>query len=154
MSASISASGSAVIATLKGAVGSQSAERRATLSETEMRDFATCIHATVGATFHSPISSAPIPTLFTIFRAGEFELVNRYGVELKQILHAEQEYEIFQTLFPGEEISYLTTLSSVNEKKGKGAVLAFLAFETDFVRTGDAVKVASARSTMVYRELA
>ncbi len=150
----MSSSGSAVIATLKGAVGARSAERKATLSETEMRDFAVCIHATVGATHHSPISSAPIPTVFTIFRAGEFELVNRFGVELKQILHAEQEYEIFQTLLPGEELSYSTTLSTVNEKKGKGAALAFLAFETDFVRTQDGVKIASARSTMVYRELA
>jgi hydroxyacyl-ACP dehydratase HTD2-like protein with hotdog domain len=90
--------------------------------------------------------------VFTIFREGEFELLNSLGIELKQVLHAEQGYSLRAPLSPSEEIRFTTRISSVVEKKGRSANLAFIAFETDFVRTGDGETVATARSTMVYRE--
>ncbi|MBS1964007.1 MAG: MaoC family dehydratase N-terminal domain-containing protein [Bdellovibrionales bacterium] len=138
---------------LKSQIGRLSSERKVTLSGTEMRDFATCVKATVGATSHSPISSVAIPTVFTIFRQGEFELMDALGIQLKQVLHAEQEYELKAPLSPSEEIRFVTRLASVVEKKSKTANMAFMAFETDFVRVADEVTVATARSTMVYREL-
>lgn len=138
---------------LKAKVGVQSSTRKVTLSELAMKDFATCVKATVGNTSYSPIGSLSVPTIFTIFREGEFEVLNTLGIQLPQVLHAEQEYEIFHALHADEEISYQTTLSSVVEKKGKGTDMAFMVFETDFVRTSDSHKVASARSTMVYREV-
>lgn len=137
---------------LKSKVGVQSSHRKVTLSEIEMKDFATCVKATVGNTSYSPISSLSAPTLFTLFRAGEFEILSALGIQLPQVLHAEQEYQIFHALHADEEISYQTSLASVVEKKGKGTDMAFMVFETDFIRTSDSHKVASARSTMVYRE--
>lgn len=139
--------------TFKDKVGMRSEERRITLSETRMKDFATCVKATVGNTSYSPIGSNTVPTIFTIFREGEFEIIDRLGVQLSQILHAEQEYSIFHTLLPEEEIRYTTTLLSVVEKKGTGSSLAFLVFETEFLRTRDSVSVANAKSTMVYRKV-
>jgi len=118
-----------------------------------MNDFAVCVKATVGNTVHTPISSAAIPTVFTIFRGGEFELIDSLGIQLKQVLHAEQEYRVETVLAPGEELHYTTTITNVMEKKGKGTKLAFLVFQTDFIRTKDAVLIAVAKSTMVYREL-
>lgn len=137
----------------KGKVGLKSKERKISLSEIEMKDFAVCVKATVGNTVHTPISSAAIPTVFTIFRAGEFELIDSLGIQLKQVLHAEQEYKVEALLSPGEELQYSTTLTNVMEKKGKGTKLAFLVFQTDFIRTKDAARLAVAKSTMVYREL-
>jgi hypothetical protein len=142
-----------VLAELKTEVGRKSAERKVTLSGTEMRDFGACVKATVGATSHTPITSVAIPTIYTLFRQGEFELMNEIGIQLKQVLHAEQVYELHAALSPSEEIRFTTTLASVVQKKSKTANLAFLGFETEFVRTGDGVTVATARSTMVYREL-
>jgi acyl dehydratase len=75
------------------------------------------------------------------------------GIQIKQVLHAEQEYEIRAPLLPGEEIHFSTKLTSVVEKKSKTASMAFMAFETEFVRLADQRVVATARSTMVYREL-
>jgi len=144
---------SAAMDGLKAGVGRASSERKITLSGPEMRDFAACVKATVGATSHSPITSVAIPTVFTIFRQGEFELMNALGIELKQVLHAEQQYEVLAPLSPSEEIRFTTRLASVTEKKSKTANLAFMAFETEIVRTGDGATVATARSTMVYREL-
>jgi len=142
-----------VITGLKEKVGLTSVERSVRLSEVDMKDFAACIKSTVGNTSHSQISSAVIPTVFTVFRAGEFEIVAGMGIELKQILHAEQEYQIMAPLLPGEEIRFKTTLTNVMEKKGKGTKLAFLVLQTDFVRSSDSFCVATARSTMVYREV-
>ena len=138
---------------LKSQVGRVSSERTITLSAKEMRDFGVCVKATVGATSHSPISSVAIPTIFTIFRQGEFELMGALGIELKRVLHAEQCYEMRSPLSPEEEIKFITRLASVVEKKNKTANMAFMAFETEFVRVADGVTVATARSTMVYREL-
>lgn len=144
---------SAAIEGLKAGVGRASSERKIALTGPEMRDFAACVKATVGATSHSPIASPAIPTVFTKFRHGEFELMNALGIELKQVLHAEQQYEMHAPLSPSEEIRFTTRLASVVEKKGKTGNMAFMAFETEFVRTGDNVTVATAHSTMVYREL-
>lgn len=138
---------------LKAQVGRKSSERTIALSGPEMRDFAACVRATVGATSHTPITSAAVPTVFTIFRQGEFELMNDLGIQLKQVLHAEQQYSFLEPLSPSEEIRFATRLASVVEKKSKTAKMAFMAFETEFTRVGDGVTVATARSTMVYREL-
>jgi hypothetical protein len=61
---------------LKAQIGRKSSERKITLSEVEMRDFGVCVKATVGTTSHSPINSLAIPTVFTIFRQGEFPQTN------------------------------------------------------------------------------
>lgn len=141
-----------MITGLKNKIGLKSQERRVTLSGAAMTDFAVCVRATVGNTQHTPISSLAIPTVFTLFRAGEFELIDGLGIQLKQVLHAEQEYHIESPLFADEEIQYQTTLTEVLEKKGSSAKLAFLVFETDFIRSLDLVRLAVAKSTMVYRE--
>jgi len=138
---------------LKSEIGRKSKERKITLDDVQMRDFASCVKATVGATSHSPITSVAIPTVFTMFRQGEFEIMSDLGIQLKQVLHAEQTYTMLEPLSPSEELTFTTRLASVAEKKSKTANMAFMAFETDFVRTADAVVVATARSTMVYREL-
>lgn len=136
----------------KSEIGRKSTERTVTLSEKEMMDFAACVKATVGVTSHSEISSVAIPTLLTIFREGEFEIMNELGIQLRQVLHAEQNYEMIEPIGPSEPIRFTTRLDSVVEKKNKTGRMAFMAFETEFVRTLDGVVIATARSTMVYRE--
>lgn len=142
-----------MIEDLKGKIGLKSHKSRVTLSDAEMKDFAACVQATVGNTVHTPISSIAIPTVYTIFRAGEFELIDSLGIQLKQVLHAEQQYKMEAPLYPGQELQYQTTLTGVLEKKGTGAKLAFLVFETEFIRSADSARLAVARSTMVYREM-
>lgn len=140
-----------LIPTLKAQVGIVSSGRHAKLSEKEMRDFASVVRATHGNTNHSAISSRAIPTIFTRFREGEFELLTKLGVELKQVLHAEQEYRFEASLAQDEEIRYETELRAVTEKKGKDVVMAFMIFETPFVRVSDGTVVARAKSTIVFR---
>ncbi len=142
-----------MIQSFKEKIGLKSIERKVTLTEVEMKDFAVCVKATVGNTVHTPITSVSIPSVFTRFREGEFEIIDGLGIKLSQVLHAEQEYKIVAPLFPNQELKYETKLTGVLEKKGTGAKLAFLVFETDFVRIHDLALLAVAKSTMVYREL-
>lgn len=139
---------------LKSEIGRKSIERTVTISEQHMVDFAACVKATVGVTSHSEISSVAIPTMLTIFREGEFEIMDALGIQLKQVLHADQVYDMKEVIAPSVPIRYTTRLASVLEKKSKNGRMAFMAFETEFVRISDGVTVASARSTMVYREAA
>jgi len=98
------------------------------------------------------LDSSHVPTIFTIFRMGEFELMSQMGLQLKQILHAEQEYDYFEVLKPDLKIRYQTELQSVHKKEGKNGSLYFMIFSTAVERTLDKTVLAQVRSTMVYRE--
>lgn len=90
------------------------------------------------------------PTFLTVFRRGEFELLERMGVSLAQVLHAEQEYEFFSELRSGDFLDFTTQLANAALKKGASGSLKFLTFETEFARNG--VRVAVARTILVVRE--
>jgi hydroxyacyl-ACP dehydratase HTD2-like protein with hotdog domain len=137
---------------LKDQVGIRSSSHLVSLSDSRMKSFADAVKATVGNTSHSPITSTSIPTVFTIFRDGEFELLSKLGIALKEVLHANQEYHCYQPLLADEEIEFMTTLSSVVEKRGNGSSMAFMTFETEFMRKADSTKIAIARSTIVHRK--
>lgn len=98
------------------------------------------------------LNSSHVPTVFTIFRLGEFELISQMGLQLRQILHAEQEYQYFEVLKPDLKIRYQTELQSVHKKEGKEGALYFMVFSTVVERTLDKVVLTQVRSTMVYRE--
>ena len=72
------------------------------------------------------------PTWFTRLRAGEIELVSRFGLRLEQLLHAEQEYCLEGGEFAvGNTLSYLTRFTHLQERSGKSGPMAFLTFETE-----------------------
>jgi len=131
----------------KPLIGNVSKFYEETLPAERFALFAECANASVATA-----DTSSIPTFFTIFRHGEFELISSFELHLKQILHAEQEYEFFKPLAAGEKIRFQTRLADVLEKKGKDSFLHFLVFETDFLLSESGAKLARARSTMVYRE--
>jgi len=88
-----------------------------------LRAFRTAIGLTAG-------SHEVPPTYLTRFRQGEFELLERLGVPLQNVLHAEQDYQYFAPLRPGMKILYETVLANSFEKKGRAGSLHFLVTET------------------------
>lgn len=133
----------------KSAIGERSKNYEDVFSEDRLLEFA----RVVGVEGDSFSDSSLIPTLFTIFRHGEFELMERLGITLKEVLHGEQEYDYSQPIRANERVSFQTSLADVHEKKGKGALLHFLIFKTDIVRAEDSQLLAQAKSTVVFREL-
>ena len=82
----------------------------------------------VGAEYRE---SAP-PTFMTVFRDGEFELFDRMGIQLKTVLHADQEYRYENLILPGDQLEFQAVMTKAFEKKSsKGSVMRFLTFETE-----------------------
>ncbi len=71
------------------------------------------------------------PTYMTSFRRGEFELFTTLGVQLAQVLHAEQEYHYERPLLSGTEVEFETTLENTMDKKGANGALHFLILITE-----------------------
>ena len=93
------------------------------------------------------------PTFLTSAREGEFGLLEKLGVPLKRLLHAEQEYRYLTPVLPGDEIVYRTRLSDVMEKRGGTGGMVFFILETAFKarRAGKLIDLGSARTNLLTR---
>ena len=101
-----------------------------------------------------PSNVAP-PTFLTVFRHGEFELFEKLGLKLSNVLHGEQQYSYPSDILAGDEVSFQTRLSSVLEKKGSSGRMSFLVFETDIEVTAPIPrKAGTSRTTVIVREKA
>ncbi len=96
--------------------------------------------------------SAP-PTFLTIFRKGEFDLFQKLGFDLAQVLHAEQEYAYEGLILAGDTIEFKTGLTQVLEKQTRGAFLQFLTFETAFfaLRGTELIRMGHSKTKIVIR---
>ncbi len=66
------------------------------------------------------------PTFPTIYRWGEFEWLKRLGLDLRNLLHTEQEYEYLAPLVVGERPRITTVLKQQRVKAG----MTFLVLES------------------------
>lgn len=92
------------------------------------------------------------PSFLTRFREGEFELLVRLGVELRQVLHAEQEYRWLAPLKADGQLDYRARLADVLSKGGKGGRLTFLKFDSEYLDPVTTRALAQSRTVMVIRE--
>jgi hypothetical protein len=93
------------------------------------------------------------PTFLTIFRKGEFELFQKLGFDLSQVLHTEQEYEYESSILAGDRVEFVTSLTHVLEKKGSRSFMQFLTFETEFrvERNSLRIRLGKSKTTIVIR---
>ncbi len=94
------------------------------------------------------------PTYITIFRDGEFSLLERLGIPLAKVLHADQEYQYDLPVRAGDEIEYVTELVQVLEKHGRAGSMSFLTFETNFksIHNHPGQNLCKSRSLIIFRE--
>ena len=92
-----------------------------------------------GHTVGMPVSYA------TVYRSTEFQWLDRVGVDLRKLLHAEQEYEYLSPLKAGDQPVVVTRVKEWRERRD----MVFVTLETD-IRVGTDVKV-RALSTFVVR---
>jgi hypothetical protein len=86
------------------------------------------------------------PTYMTIFRQGEFELMQKLGIPLSKVLHGEQEYSYESPIRSGDELAFRSTVASANEKAG----MLFLIFETTTEAKGGR-KIGTSKTTVIVR---
>lgn len=90
-------------------------------------------------------------TVFTFWGGGNLEhRLKAMGVEMFNVLHAEQEYEYFSPMHIGDTITAQTVLSDVYEKRGRSGEMQFLEFETVYANQ-DGVRVLVDRATIIVR---
>ena len=90
------------------------------------------------------------PTFLTIFRKGEFALLNDLGIPLSSILHGEQEFFNLKPIMAGDRLRYSTRLAEMVDKKR----MRLLTFETqaEALRGKETVSVGTSRTVIVVRE--
>lgn len=74
------------------------------------------------------------------------------GVDLRAVLHGEQEFTYHQMAYAGDELSSSSVVTDVFEKKG--GELQFMVTETAIVNVDDDAMVVTMRNTLVVRHLA
>jgi hypothetical protein len=119
----------------------------------KVREFARATGGTSPDYLENP--SAPIPPTFLRTQvfwtpAGGPNLLKDVKLDLRRILHGEQEYEFFgPPPHVGDELTVTTRLDSVEEKDGKrGGKMLVIVFISDFT-DGDGALVARGRQTLI-----
>lgn len=95
-------------------------------------------------------SSVAPPTFLTLFRTGEFELFERMGLQLRNVLHGEQRYIYESDIHAGDQVDFQTTLTLVLEKRGSSGSMSFLTFDTEIKVSGR--RIGNSRTTVIVRE--
>lgn len=96
------------------------------------------------------------PTFLTILRKGEFELFQRMGVDLANVLHAEQEYQYDNRILPEDELIFQSEVVQVLGKSGSTGSLRFVTFESTVEaergrRRKERISIGKSRTTVVVR---
>ena len=132
---------------LKDKIGTRSKSHSEVVTAERIRAFTSAVGA--------PDRPEAPPTFLTVFRRGEFEMLQTLGLELSNALHADQQYDFFRPIRAGDEIHFETEVSQVLEKLSTKQNLQFLTLETRFqVKTpAGPVSVGKSISTLVFREL-
>ena len=97
---------------------------------------------------HDPVSTDPeaarrsgfrdivAPPTFTavpiMWSGALFRAFNDLGIPLSYIMHAEQSYEFFREIYPGDVLHGIMEIKSVTERKGKLGHMEFVLLETKF----------------------
>jgi acyl dehydratase len=88
------------------------------------------------------------PTFATALRPNDVR--EGMGIDMKKVLHGEQEYELRRPLLAGDRLTLVQRVSDVYEKQGRSGAMDFLGLETTATdAAGEIVFVA--RATIVVR---
>ena len=133
---------------LKSYIGQSSGEIREEIDLNRIQSF--CKAVSIEETSIAP------PTFLTLFRKGEFDLFQKLGLNLANILHAEQEYTYENPIQAGDSVTFDTAVTQVLEKQGSSSSMQFITFETNFYteRQSKNCFVGKSKTTIVVREKA
>jgi len=61
-----------------------------------------------------------------------FHAFHDLGIPLSRIMHAEQSYEFFREIYPGDVLHGSMEIKSITEREGKSGAMEFVLLETTF----------------------
>lgn len=126
------------------------------ITRSRLRNFANAtgqrdpVYTDVDAARQAGHRDLPVPPTFFVGIELEapdpFAFVTELGVDLRTVLHGEQEFEYRQMAYAGDELTATSRITDIYEKKG--GLLEFIVRESTVTNQDDAV-VAVLRSTTV-----
>lgn len=91
------------------------------------------------------------PTVFMFWGAGGLEgNLRELGVEIWNVLHAEQEYQYHAPIRVGDTVTGRTRITDVYDRRGSTGALNFVEFTTEYTNQ-DGVPVVTDRALIVVR---
>jgi acyl dehydratase len=91
----------------------------------------------------------PITFLVTMAHWDDGRGRARVPLDLKRVLHGEQEYEFFKPIHAGDVLTAVSRVADISEKQGKrGGVMTFVVTETEFKDSQNQL-VATARQVII-----
>ena len=89
------------------------------------------------------------PTIATIFRDGEFEILRQLNIPLKKVLHGEQKYRFYSDLKPDTKYRGETFLENLVEKNK----MSFFVLQTNLIDEETGKATIECTSTIIARGL-
>lgn len=87
---------------------------------------------------YKDIVAMPTFAFASIIRTGTFHrVVKDLGIEFARAMHAEQGYEYYNEIFPGDTLMVVMEVKHITEKKGKSGNLDFIQFENTYTNQHD-----------------
>lgn len=93
------------------------------------------------------LSQIPL-TFATRFRDAEYQWLDRLKVDMRHLLHADQEYVFHRALKVGDSISLKSWLSDRKERQRTGLKMQFFKLETE-IRVGSEIVISTATTFVV-----
>jgi acyl dehydratase len=91
----------------------------------------------------------PVTFLVTLSHWDDGRGRARAPLDLKRVLHGEQEYEFFRPIYAGDVLTAVSRIADVYEKQGKrGGTMTFVVTETEFKNARNEL-VATARQVTI-----
>jgi hypothetical protein len=112
------------------------------ISEAQLREFRAATH-----TQHS--QEIPL-TFVTRFRQPEFDMLGKMKVDLRKLLHTEQEYRYLEPFRVGDVPVIRSRVKDYRERRGRTSVLIILSVESEFLSLNKLK--ATSLTTFVIRE--
>ncbi|HET7735879.1 MAG TPA: MaoC family dehydratase N-terminal domain-containing protein [Nocardioidaceae bacterium] len=144
----------------RGLIGTETAGETMLVSRSRLRFFAKAtgqtdpIYTDIDAAKQAGHRDLPVPpsffTAIDLENPDPFGWLAAIGVDLRNVLHGEQEFIYHRTAYAGEELTTKSTVTNIYDKKG--GALEFLE-RTTTITSQDGELVAEAISTTVIRQL-
>ena len=142
----------------RGAVGRESAPVSLPVTRSRLRAFATAtgqpdpVYRELEAARRAGHRDLPVPPTFVfgieLEAPDPFAYLTELGIDLRTVLHGEQEFEYHRTAYAGDELTATSRITDLYEKKG--GLLEFLVRETA-VTDQDGAAIADLRTVLVVR---
>jgi len=131
----------------RGVIGRQSQPQSLLITRSRLRNFATAtgqtdpVYVDLEAAKQAGHTDLPVPPTFMfgieLESLDPFSFLTELGVDLRTVLHGEQQFEYRQMAYAGDELTAQSTIVDVYDKKG--GLLEFLVRETTVTNPAEAV---------------